>query len=111
MTNIRSRLIAVSVAALATGLFGSGINAEVVVRGIEGKPLDDVRPAPEFFRPDLDVISAQPSPSERLRVNGAPPITVGSETNGASGPDNASHVPEPRQIFSSDSVGAGGPPC
>jgi hypothetical protein len=41
MTNIRSRLIAVSVAALATGLFSSGINAEVVVRGIEGKPTRD----------------------------------------------------------------------
>jgi hypothetical protein len=64
MTNIRARLIAASVAALAAGLFSSGINAEVVVRGIEGKPLDEVRPAPDFFRPDLDVISAQPSPSE-----------------------------------------------
>jgi hypothetical protein len=66
MINIRPRhsLIAISVVALAAGLFGTGINAEVVVRGVEGKPLDEVRPAPAFFRPDLSVITAQPSPSE-----------------------------------------------
>jgi hypothetical protein len=66
MVNIRPRhsLIAASIAALAAGLSSSGINAEVVVRGIEGKPLDEVRPAPAFFKPDLSVITAQPSPSE-----------------------------------------------
>jgi hypothetical protein len=59
-------LVAASAAALATGLYagGSVVDAEVVVRGIEGKPLDEVRPAPEFFRPDVHIITAQPSPSE-----------------------------------------------
>jgi hypothetical protein len=62
--NILVRLAAAtSVAALVVGLCDA-LNAEVVVRGIEGKPLDEVRPAPEFFRPDLEMISAQPSPSE-----------------------------------------------
>jgi len=60
MTSIRPRhvLIAATVVALAAGLFGGGADAEVVVRGIEGKPLDEVRPAPGFFKPDLDVITA-----------------------------------------------------
>jgi hypothetical protein len=38
--------------------------AEVVVRGIEGKPLQEVRPAPTFLKPDVNIIVAQPSPSE-----------------------------------------------
>jgi hypothetical protein len=51
--------------ALAGALCSGGkVNAEVVVRGIEGKPLDEVRPAPDFFKPDLSVVTAQPSPSE-----------------------------------------------
>lgn len=58
-------LIATSALAVTVGFTGaSGVKAEVVVRGIEGKPLDEVRPAPAFFKPDLDVITAQPSPSE-----------------------------------------------
>src|SRR5690349_4037064 len=66
MINILRRLlVAASAAALVAALCGGrGANAEVVVRGIEGKPLDEVRPAPEFFRPDLNMITAQPSPSE-----------------------------------------------
>jgi hypothetical protein len=66
MMNIRRRLVvAGSAGAFMVGLcVGSGVNAEVVVRGIEGKPLDEVRPAPAFFKPDLDIITAQPSPSE-----------------------------------------------
>jgi hypothetical protein len=67
MTNVRRNLLAAaSGVALAVGLcvVGSGVNVEVVVRGIEGKPLDEVRPAPAFFKPDLDIITAQPSPSE-----------------------------------------------
>jgi hypothetical protein len=66
MTNVRRKLLAAaSAVALAVGLCaGSGVNAEVVVRGIEGKPLEEVRPAPAFFKPDLDIITAQPSPSE-----------------------------------------------
>lgn len=54
---------AASATALVVGLCGA-LNAEVVVRGIEGRPLDEVRPAPEFFKPDPEMISAQPSPSE-----------------------------------------------
>jgi hypothetical protein len=66
MTNVRRNLLAAaSTVALTIGLcVGSAVNAEVVVRGIEGKPLDEVRPAPAFFKPDLDIITAQPSPSE-----------------------------------------------
>ena len=66
MMNLRRYLlVAASAVALAAGLCGgSGLNAEVVVRGIEGKPLEEVRPAPAFFKPDLSIITAQPSPSE-----------------------------------------------
>jgi hypothetical protein len=38
--------------------------AEVVVRGIEGKPLQEARPAPTFLKPDVNIVVAQPSPSE-----------------------------------------------
>ena len=66
MINIRPRHVvtAASIAALAGCLVASTTNAEVVVRGIEGKPLDEVRPAPTFFKPDLAVVTSQPSPSE-----------------------------------------------
>jgi hypothetical protein len=66
MINIRPRHVvtAASIAALAGCLVASAANAEVVVRGIEGKPLDEIRPAPTFFKPDLAVVTAQPSPSE-----------------------------------------------
>jgi hypothetical protein len=60
MINIcpRPLLVAASVVALTSGLFaGSGVEAEVVVRGVEGRPLDEVRPAPTFFRPDLSIIT------------------------------------------------------
>lgn len=59
--------LTIGVSAIALGIalcVTQGVNAEVVVRGIEGRPLDEVRPAPEFFKPDLEMISAQPSPSE-----------------------------------------------
>ncbi|MBY0282410.1 MAG: hypothetical protein K2W81_00445 [Sphingomonas sp.] len=39
-------------------------SAEVVVRGKEGKPLDEIRRAPGSIYPDLRTIVAQPSPSE-----------------------------------------------
>lgn len=39
-------------------------SAEVVVRGKEGKPLDEIRRAPASIYPDLHTIVAQPSPSE-----------------------------------------------
>jgi hypothetical protein len=40
------------------------VQAEVVVRGIEGAPLSEIRPAPTFLKPDLNIVTAQPSPSE-----------------------------------------------
>jgi hypothetical protein len=47
-----------------TTLLGSGARAEVVVRGAEGHALSEVRPAPAFLKPDVDIVTAQPSPSE-----------------------------------------------
>ena len=38
--------------------------AEVTVRGVEGKPLHEARPAPASIFPDEQIIVAQPSPSE-----------------------------------------------
>jgi hypothetical protein len=38
--------------------------AEVINRGIEGKPLHEARPAPASIFPDQHIIVAQPSPSE-----------------------------------------------
>lgn len=38
--------------------------AEVVNRGIEGRPLHEARPAPKSIFPDEHIIVAQPSPSE-----------------------------------------------
>jgi len=66
MTNIRLRFfLASSAVALIAGLHGDpDVKAEVVVRGIEGRPLEEVRPAPTFLKPDLSIITAQPSPSE-----------------------------------------------
>ena len=44
--------------------FGGAAKAEVVARGIEGTPLSEARPAPDFIKPDVSIITAQPSPSE-----------------------------------------------
>ncbi|WP_156437818.1 MULTISPECIES: hypothetical protein [unclassified Sphingomonas] len=52
-----------SVGAVALGAI-SPAAAEVVVRGKEGKPLDEIRQAPGSIYPDLRTIVAQPSPSE-----------------------------------------------
>ena len=38
--------------------------AAVVVRGTEGAPLSEARPAPDFIKPDVSIVTAQPSPSE-----------------------------------------------
>jgi hypothetical protein len=52
-------------AALVTSVAGaSAARAEVIVRGIEGKPLHEARPAPTFLQPDHKIVVAQPSPSE-----------------------------------------------
>jgi hypothetical protein len=62
---IRKHLLAATCLAALIGLVGnSGVKAEVVVRGIEGKPLEEARPAPAFFKPDINIVVAQPSPSE-----------------------------------------------
>jgi len=51
--------------ALAASLVGgAAAQAEVVVRGIEGKPLHEARPAPGFIAPDHRIVVAQPSPSD-----------------------------------------------
>jgi hypothetical protein len=57
---------------LSTGLtllgvslvLSSGSYAEVINRGVEGKPLHEARPAPASIFPDEHIIVAQPSPSE-----------------------------------------------
>lgn len=40
------------------------IDAEVINRGIEAGPYQEARPAPDFLRPDLNIVVGQPSPSE-----------------------------------------------
>jgi hypothetical protein len=42
----------------------SSLRAEVINRGVEGKPLHEARPAPASIFPDEHIIVAQPSPSE-----------------------------------------------
>ena len=52
-------------AALAVCLaLASPVSAEVVVRGVEGAALSEVRPAPSFLKPDVNIVTAQPSPSD-----------------------------------------------
>lgn len=55
-----------ALAVIATLIAGSVMpaSAEVVVRGQEGRPLDEIRRAPASIYPDLHTIVAQPSPSE-----------------------------------------------
>ena len=40
------------------------VGAAVVVRGTEGGALSEIRPAPDFLKPDMNIVTAQPSPSE-----------------------------------------------
>ena len=52
-------------ALLAAGLVApTPAPAEVVVRGVEGAPLHEARPAPAFLAQDHEIVVAQPSPSE-----------------------------------------------
>src|SRR6516164_5873585 len=53
-----------AVVAFAACVGAASAQAEVVVRGIEGKPLQEARPAPTFLKPDVNIVVAQPSPSE-----------------------------------------------
>lgn len=63
--NIRKSPVT-ALAVIATLIAGSVMpaSAEVVVRGQEGRPLDEIRRAPASIYPDLHTIVAQPSPSE-----------------------------------------------
>ena len=54
--------VIVAVAALVA--LAPAVRAEVINRGIEGKPLKEARPAPPSIFPDEHLIVAQPSPSE-----------------------------------------------
>jgi hypothetical protein len=62
MRVIRNGIVAAG-ALMALGL-PSVASADVVVRGKEGKPLDEIREAPGSIYNDLRTIVAQPSPSE-----------------------------------------------
>jgi len=62
MRNVANR-VAIAGAALALSL-PSAVSADVVVRGKEGAPLDEIREAPAAIAGDLKTIVAQPSPSE-----------------------------------------------
>lgn len=62
MRKITNGIVAAG-AMLAIGL-PSTVQADVVVRGEEGKPLSEIRKAPASIYPDLQTIVAQPSPSE-----------------------------------------------
>lgn len=62
MRKFRNAMMAAG-AVLALALPSVG-HADVVVRGEEGKPLDEIRKAPGSIYPDLKTIVAQPSPSE-----------------------------------------------
>lgn len=58
-------LAAQALCSIALAVVAAGTaQAEVVVRGKEGKPLDEVRESPAAIHPDLRTIVAQPSPSE-----------------------------------------------
>lgn len=61
--NPTTALRALAAAAMAAAL-AAPAGAEVIVRGIEGKPLHEARPAPAFLQPDVKIVVAQPSPSE-----------------------------------------------
>jgi len=54
----------ISLAAALGAAVTSTATAEVINRGIEGKPLHEARPAPASIFPDQHIIVAQPSPSE-----------------------------------------------
>jgi hypothetical protein len=72
MTNSRSKhlktaclwSVGATMVAFAACVGAASAQAEVVVRGIEGKPLQEARPAPTFLKPDVNIVVAQPSPSE-----------------------------------------------
>ena len=60
----RGAALAGLVCALASSPLHPAAQAEVLVRGQEGRPLSEARPAPGALRPDHAIVVAQPSPSE-----------------------------------------------
>lgn len=54
----------VALALCIIGFASRTAEAEVIVRGQEGKPLHEARPAPGAIFPDHHIVVAQPSPSE-----------------------------------------------
>jgi hypothetical protein len=63
-TAMRSKLLTCAAAIAIAASAAVTVQAEVIVRGKEGKPLSEVRPAPAFLQPDHKLVTAQPSPSE-----------------------------------------------
>lgn len=65
---LKSKLAVAGMSVIAAGLAAcigaTSAGAEVIVRGIEGKPLEEARPAPTFLKPDVNIVVAQPSPSD-----------------------------------------------
>lgn len=59
----RHALAAALLTGAAMALTGPAL-AEVINRGVEGKPLHEARPAPASIFPDAHIVVAQPSPSE-----------------------------------------------
>jgi len=59
-----SLILAAGAAAMALAAWSLPARAEVVVRGTEGEPLSEARPAPAAIFPDEHIVVAQPSPSE-----------------------------------------------
>ncbi|OYY90618.1 MAG: hypothetical protein B7Y45_06630 [Sphingomonas sp. 28-66-16] len=61
---LKKRALLMGGVALLATVAAAPSNAEVVVRGKEGRPLDEIRRAPASIYKDLRTIVAQPSPSE-----------------------------------------------
>lgn len=64
MSTRRQAPIVATLSLFVTALLPVTASAEVVVRGEEGAPLHEARPAPGAIFPDEHIIVAQPSPSE-----------------------------------------------
>ena len=61
---LRSVYVATAAVAACLSIAAVPAQAEIIVRGIEGKPLQEARPAPAFLKPDVNIIVAQPAPSD-----------------------------------------------
>ena len=63
-TRLSKRALVATLAVSLSAVASTPTLGEVVVRGQEGRPLDEIRRAPASIYPDLHTIVAQPSPSE-----------------------------------------------